>query len=242
MFTLNPQESLDEMIETSPEVNQEITSKKLQLIIGILAFTFPLILIVGAKLLEGCDLVQTSISAYYHTVMNDFFVGGLCALGMGMIAYDRYQSIDYKVTNWIGVLIFGVAFFPTNVNHTITRCVVNSVTNPIHNAIHYICASLVFILLGWMSLKLFVRTGDGIRPIEKAKIIRNKIYTVCGWIIFACIFSMLVYSIFANRVSLTVDSPKVIFWLEYLALATFGVSWMVKSGLILTDDMLGKEK
>lgn len=240
MAILNPQESIEEMIETSPEVNQEATSKKLQLIIGILAFTFPLILIIGAKLLDSCDLVQTSISAYYHTIMNDFFVGGLCALGMGMIAYDRYQRIDYQVTNWIGVFTFGVAFFPTNVNHSITSCVITSVTNPIHNAIHYICASIVFILLGWMSLKLFVRTGDGIKPIEKSKIIRNKIYTVCGWVIFACIFSMLLYSIFVDRDTLTVDSPKVIFWLEYLALATFGVSWMVKSGLILTDDVLEK--
>jgi hypothetical protein len=240
MAILNPQESIEEMIETSPEVNQEATSKKLQLIIGILAFTFPLILIIGAKLLDSCDLVQTSISAYYHTIMNDFFVGGLCALGMGMIAYDRYQRIDYQVTNWIGVFTFGVAFFPTNVNHSITSCVITSVTNPFHNAIHYICASIVFILLGWMSLKLFVRTGDGIKPIEKSKIIRNKIYTVCGWVIFACIFSMLIYSIYVDRDTLTVDSPKVIFWLEYLALATFGVSWMVKSGLILTDDVLEK--
>lgn len=47
--------------------------------VGVIGITPPLVLAVGALLLQGSGL-QSSISSYYHTVMRDVFVGALCMM------------------------------------------------------------------------------------------------------------------------------------------------------------------
>jgi hypothetical protein len=52
---------------------------------------------------------------------------------------------------------------------------------------------------------------------------RNRVYTVCGWIIVAAIVLVIVSNI--------VDPPSgwnTLYWLETVAVVAFGVSWLVK--------------
>src|SRR5262245_37520720 len=62
-------------------------------ILGFLGIALPLIFIIGeAYFLRAGVHVRGSISAYYHTPMRDFFVGGLCVIGFLLATYMLGQS------------------------------------------------------------------------------------------------------------------------------------------------------
>ena len=86
-------------------------------------------------------------------------------------------------------------------------------------------ASLIVIAL-W----LFRKTGPGGRT--HAKQLRDRVYLICGLI-------MLVSLALAGIVSLPfaagLNSLHPVFWLETIAIAAFGVAWLVKGQAILAD-------
>lgn len=62
--------------------------------------------------------LQTSISAYYYTPVQAVFVGGLIALGVGMIVLHGRDSIEDAFLNLAGLFAPVVAFVPTvDANH-----------------------------------------------------------------------------------------------------------------------------
>ena len=66
---------------------------------------------------------------------------------------------------------------------------------------------------------------------EKRK--RNQVYVACGVAILVWIALIAAYDIFLTRTSVAEGKP--VFWLESLALWSFGVSWTVKGEAILKD-------
>ena len=55
----------------------------IRLMVGFLGILLPLIFIfVEAYLLKGGVHVRGSLSAYYHSPLQDVFVGGLCVIGV----------------------------------------------------------------------------------------------------------------------------------------------------------------
>src|SRR5262249_44338468 len=62
--------------------------RAMRLVVGILGVALPLVFIIGeAFFLRGGVHVRGSISAYYHTPMQDVFVGGLCVIGFLLATY-----------------------------------------------------------------------------------------------------------------------------------------------------------
>src|SRR5215471_12616530 len=89
----------------------------MRLVVGILGVALPLVFIIGeAFFLRGGVHVRGSISAYYHTPMQDVFVGGLCVIGFLLATYMAGESRtwDFWASLIAGLSVLGVVFFPTS--------------------------------------------------------------------------------------------------------------------------------
>ncbi len=214
------------------KVPEPVSGHTLQLIIGSLGILLPVILIVGAAVFGGCELVQNSISAYYHTVMRNFFVGVLCAVSLGLFAYYGYSSLDNLLANLAGIFALGVAFFPTSAGAPFTDCINNPVNMGIIGTIHYVSATLLFISFAIFSLFLFTRSGSKMTAEKK---LRNKIYKICGYAIIIFIVLIAIYANFLKGKYNSLDNLRPVFWLEAASLLAFSFSWLVKSEIILSD-------
>lgn len=81
--------------------------------LGAIAVALPLVLWLGGKVLLGIA-PQPSISAYYFTDLRDVLVGALCAVGLALLIYKGFSRTEDWLLNAAGVLVVGVAWFPTD--------------------------------------------------------------------------------------------------------------------------------
>jgi hypothetical protein len=90
--------------------------RTIRLVVGCLGILLPALLILGeAFYLPGPVQVRESLSAYYHTSMQDVFVGVLCVIGVLLATYMSGESRtwDFRVSLLAGIAVLGVVFFPT---------------------------------------------------------------------------------------------------------------------------------
>jgi hypothetical protein len=189
--------------------------------VGILGLTLPFVLAFGGMALYGLG-VQSSISGYYHTGMRDVFVGVLCAIAMFLLSYEGYDAHDRVVGILACLFALGVAFFPT------------APVDPAWKGIvHVLSTTGFFLMLAYFSLVLFTETDLQKAPTSQ-KLRRNHIYRLCGYIMLACLVSILVIELVpALRAALEGYDP--VFWLESIAIVAFGFSWLTKGEWILAD-------
>ncbi|QQS52288.1 MAG: DUF998 domain-containing protein [Bacteroidota bacterium] len=213
---------------------QLISYKTLQRTLGITGVSLPVILILGSIVLDRCCGVQGSISNYYHTRMGNVFVGYLCAIGLFLWSYKGYpDSWDNLAGNLACVFAIGVAFMPTSVTpDELSNCLVQETDNGIVGVLHLISAALLFLVLAAFSLLIFTK-GDP-QPTPR-KILRNRIYKACGWIMLAGILIMAIYIVWLRQSFPALQKLSPIFWLEALCLWAFGISWLTKGEVILKD-------
>lgn len=89
----------------------------IRLAVGFLGLLLPIILIVEeAAFLRGGVQVRGSLSAYYHSPMQDAFVGCLCVIGFMLATYmgGETRTWDFWVSTLAGIAVLGVVFFPTS--------------------------------------------------------------------------------------------------------------------------------
>lgn len=202
-----------------PRIISYLTLRKA---VGYLGMLLPFALLAGNWVIFSGGL-QQSVSDYYHTGMRGVLVGGLCVIGAFLLAYHGYDRWDSLFSNAAGVGAVGVALFPTPPDHPSTAA--NVVGD-----FHFAFGSVMFASLIVIALWLFRKTGPGGRT--HAKQLRDTVYLICGLI-------MLVSLALAGIVSLPfaagLNSLNPVFWLETIAIAAFGVSWLVKGQAILAD-------
>jgi hypothetical protein len=192
--------------------------------VGVIAIALPFALAIGKIALNGDGLLD-SISDYYYSAMRDVFVGSLTAFAVFLASYRGYAPIDDRLTNLGAVLVVGVALFPTSPGPdatTLQRWI---------GVAHYLLAFGFFVAIALISLLLFTRS-DGTPPTPR-KLLRNKVYRVSGVVILACV--AMVLSLHALGGSRPLPGLHPVFWVEAIAVVAFGVSWLVKSEVILGD-------
>src|SRR5258707_3848161 len=87
-----------------------------RLVVGFLGLLLPFLFIIGETFfLRGGVHVRGSLSEYYHTSMQDIFVGGLCVIGFLLATYmaGEFRTLDFWASVVAGVAVLGVVFFPT---------------------------------------------------------------------------------------------------------------------------------
>ncbi len=178
--------------------------------VGWIGILFPFTLMLGNYFIFNGEFVLPSISRYYYSEMHDVFVGGLCAMASFMFFYSGYGRMDKWSGITAGLLTLGVAFFPTTAEGPLD----------LTGKVHYVCASLLFLVLAGMSLFHFPRKRRG----EKKRI-TDKIQVICGLLMAACVIALVLYFLFFR-----VDGKRTCyaFVAETVALTAFGVSWLTE--------------
>jgi hypothetical protein len=224
-----------------PEV---ISYYQLRVAIGVIGIALPFALMIGESIVKflfpDARGPQHSMSEYFYTSMRGVFVGSLCAIGVFMGSYRGYDRRD-RVAGWFAcICAIGVALFPVNPipNYPDWRHFIG--------VAHYAFAATLFSTLGYFCLALFTmhKPRDAktpAKPMTAEKKQRNLVYKVCGLTIFSCIAGIAIsqllflndWSPFKNDLIINL-AP--VYWLEALAVVSFGLSWLVKGELILRDD------
>lgn len=211
--------------------NDEVVSfKNLYYLVGVLGFSLPFLCLLG--LLITSTALQPSISHCYYTNIRDVFIGTMIGVSMFLITYSGYQLIDDIVTNAAGVVGIGLALCPClNYPGTIDPVGYFNLKPLPSNAIHLLCASIFFLLLAVNSYFLFTKTKDK-NNMTHEKINRNKIYRICGLIMFGLMLLLIIIKAIMKD---KFDDYPIAFCIESLMLFAFSFSWLVKGGMILKD-------
>ncbi|HYV96757.1 MAG TPA: hypothetical protein VE967_04790 [Gemmatimonadaceae bacterium] len=193
--------------------------RNLRRIIGILGFALPVVCLVWGFVLSGWGTIQPTISDYYELRTRDFFVGSLFAIACFLGTYRGPEPIDHYAGNLACVFALIVALFRAN----------GTGAEPY---IHLFAAGLLLLTLAFFSYSLFTKTSGLITP---QKLVRNKIYRGSAIIIVACVVVILFLKVVVSASSSFFNWHPV-FWLEWAALWSFGVSWFVKGETLFRDD------
>jgi hypothetical protein len=192
--------------------------------IGIIGMALPVTLTTAVAARSG-ELLG-SISGYYYSDLRDVFVGALCAIGVFLIFYRGLDRVEDVLSIVAGVTAIMVALFPTRPAGQPTQA--DKVTGYIHLA----CAAIFFLTLAIFCIFLFTRSETD-PPLDlHRKVIRNRIYVVCGVTIVLCLaLSVVSGSILEDQAR----SLHPIVWLESTAIFAFGVSWLIKGQTFLRN-------
>jgi hypothetical protein len=196
-----------------------------RLTLGVLGALLPLLCIIFGNLNNSYKEWYFTISATYYTAANTIFVGLLFTVGIFLISYFGYEWKDKLVNISAGICSLGIAIFPCEASDLEFVGMFNL---PIHvSAIfHYIFAASFFALLGINILWLFRKGNSN----TKEKKMRNKIYLICGILIFVFLALLLIYSIVLKKVW----GPFGIIF-ETGVLLAFAFAWIVKSETLFKD-------
>jgi Protein of unknown function (DUF998) len=210
--------------QSGPQDSLVLSYLTLRQAVGIIGCALPFVLAFGNILLQRRLFIECSISDYYYTEVGGVFVGGLCAIGVFLFSVRGYDRRDEIAGRLACLFAVGVALFPTN------PCAGG---NSVIGYLHLTFATLLFLTLAYFSLGLFTETDPNKTP-TRQKLQRNIIYRVCGWTILACILLIAVIKLTALKNLLDPLDP--IFWLESIAVVSFGFSWLTKGETILKDE------
>lgn len=203
---------------SADELDQELVRSYLTLrrLIGILGIALPIVVMVWGWMICGCTRILPSISDYYALRTRDVLVGILFAIGSFLSTYRGYDNDD-QYGLLAALFAFAVALFPSS-------------GTPLERTVHFSAAAGLLLVLAYFSLKLFRKSGGHPTP---QKLIRNRVYTVCGALILICVSLIGVYRSALVDTPLTLWHP--VFWLETIALWAFGFSWFVKGETLWRD-------
>lgn len=213
--------------------NQIISYLTQRKVLGYLGISLPFLVFFGSQL-DGFTEVQNSISAYYFTNVREIFVATLAALALFFTTYKGYTRLDNVLTNAAGFLAFNIAIFPSMRETTETIHYLFTFISPeITDIIHLCSASTFFLILAFISFFIFTKTGNS--PMTARKITRNRVYRICGFLIFASLVIMGVIEILPSDIKSYLHLFRPIFIFESVSLFAFGISWLVKGGVVLRD-------
>lgn len=217
--------------KTKPEL---ISYRQLRMLVGLIGFSLPIILITGNCIDKETFVLESSISHYYYSCMGDVFVGLLCAVAIFLFTYKGHEKEDDDLLsdsftgNIACIFALCVAFFPT--------AEINVAQSTV-SWVHYIAAGLFFSSLAYFSLVQFTKTKG---ELTGMKLIRNKVYKICGWTIVFSIAMLLLYNIPVIK-TLVSNTPYFIGF-EIVALWAFAFSWLVKAEVFLADKETADEE
>ena len=191
----------------------------LRVLIGAAGICLPFLLVIGKLIYNGTFQLEYSISDYYDNgTAGDILVGVLFALAFFLVSYKGYAPIDSIAANFGCAFALGVALFPTT-----------SPNKFVHYS-HFVFALLLFSDFIFFSIYLFRKKNPN-PTAQKEK--RNADYLICGIIMIACIVAIAVSELLlSDEVR---NKLHLVFWMESLALFSFGFSWITKAEMVFGD-------
>jgi hypothetical protein len=188
--------------------------------LGILGIILPIVVILLGLLKEqSTPDWYYSISASFYTNAGTVFTGLMVAVGLFLMCYQGYNLLDRIINIFSGIFAVCIAFFPMAHPLYTSTGIFNLPIN-VSEILHVASAGLFFILLGYNIIFLFTKSGD---KITDKKIVRNRIYTICGGAIWAVIALEIVFTVtgFNSKYPVTMINEAVMLW-------CFGFAWLIK--------------
>ncbi len=204
------------MSPKDPDQNLVISYLTLRRLVGALGMGMPIVVMVWGWAICRCTRVLPSISDYYALRARDAFVGILFAIACFLYTYRGFDDDD-RYGHLAALFAVLVALFP-------------STGTTVERRVHLGAAAGLLLVLAYYSLRIFTRSGG--RPTPQ-KLIRNRVYVVCGALILVCIALIGLVKLVWPDAELSSWQP--VFWLESLALWSFGFSWFVKGETLWRD-------
>lgn len=225
---------------TTPRENQMssqntefvISYLTLRQMIGWIGLLMPITVRLGAFIFEGIYSTD-SISAYYYTGMRDVFVSTLVLVGILLTCYRTPAWGDNVLAIVAGISAIGIGLFPMDPTFATeilqkypemgeAKCYINRGLL----GFHFLFVGTFFALSFYL---VFFRFG-AFTPQQptKQKIIRNKVYKVCGAVMLLAFIAIGLLA-FANK-------GASIFWPETFAVLAFAVAWLVKGQTLILKD------
>ncbi len=233
--------------------------KKLRKLVGLTGILLPTsLLLIGLSFPQICTY-KTMSHYYFAPFAGDIFVGFLFFIGFFLISYKGDFSYgddtkwDDRISTFAGICAFGIALFPAEGHscgfqeeqtrafiHTAQQC-----TGSVCHAIDFIDYSLFslstnlhviatlgyFLSLAYFSIFIFTKTSPN-GQISDEKKQRNLIYRISGFTIIAVLLLIGGKTFLFDNTSFAAlwDKLAITFFLESLALVSFGFAWWVKGG------------
>ena len=151
--------------------------------------------------------------------------------------YRMPEKIDRLAAQIAAVAALVVACCPTNLycNSCYTCIQIEWIPHPIVTKLHYGAALVFFLVLAFFCICLFTKTHAHL-PETPQKIIRNRLYKICGYTILICIglLALQEWKWFVQRIPL-IKGSSTTFVVESIALLAFGISWLVKGETLWKD-------
>lgn len=197
----------------------------IRLLIGLLGWSLPVLVVVGALVLGDDDPWKGSLSAYYHSGMRDVFVGALSATALFLLCYMTFErNWDNALSVGAGVGALGAALLPTSGGQTLTP-VQELLGETLVAALHFVFAA-VFILALAAICHLFGRR-EAVRPGRSAEQRRRgrRLHWTCAGVVVGAVVFILLGAV------LPMPGPidgRTLFVGETVAVVAFGISWFVK--------------
>jgi hypothetical protein len=223
----------------------DVSYLNLRLCIGVLGVALAFILRIGSAIFPPDPY---SVSAYYYSAMRNILVASLCVLGTFLLTYQGYDKLDSRITNVCGAATIGVALFPTS-NPGFKPAWVGHV--------HPVAAGIALAGQALMALQFTqsaprdaaARWLDDVKRMLRAlifryaqpvhierergrKLIRNRVYSACTWLIIIGVVLTLAQNFWPDSVK---AQTQWMFWFESLSIASFGVAWLVKGETLFKD-------
>lgn len=217
------------------------SSRTLRKTIGLLGMALPLLLFVFLCMAQGPCRPLESISHYYYTRVSGIFVAILSILAIFLIIYKGRKFWDFLLSSLAGVAILVVVLFPTsNLSNTCcdpetTYALTRLPISECRENVHYACAAVFLFSLAMMSIFLFTKSDIAPGKRGTRKVIRNRIYRVCGVLMIVAMLVMLLGGYFKWIPEIWYDEHQLTFWMETLAVESFGFSWLVKGETLFKD-------
>jgi hypothetical protein len=209
------------------------TYKALRLLLFLVGFSLPLILMIGGKTSAAhIPWATHSMSAYYHLndmsfeddsgkyiyrepkalgVMRNWFVGGLFAIGVLLIAYKGIRRFEDWVLNIAGIMAVGVA--------------INPMDWPIKNeqtgiSLHGFCAVSVFLCIAYVCIcRSWDTVTEELIPSDAKRKFYKVVYQILGWLM-----GLLPFFAWASG-----SANHRTFWIEASGVWVFAFYWLVKT-------------
>ena len=173
-----------------------------------------------AYIRNGTPLLM-SISAYYYTPGRDVFVGSLFGAGLFLSFYrgSLNSRQDRILAVFWGIAAVFIGLIPMNpCGDPYLTCV-----DPDHPKYHFIPVAVFFAINIYMTLFRFTKPSQ--LPVTRRKEQRNRVYIACGVVMLICVLIIA----YLDRLKLSIFVP------EAIAIAVFGIAWLVKGQMFLGD-------
>ena len=225
----------------------------LRQMIGWVALLMPIVVRLGAYCFEGVHSTN-SISAYYYTGMRDVFVATLVLAGALLACYRSPAHRDTIVAVLAGLAAIGIGLFPMDPQYAqeilykfpamtsqytqevLQRCPdlprLTCYRNTGILGYHFYFVGVFFALAFYLVFFRFRAFTP--KDATRQKIHRNRIYRICGTVMFVGFVAIGVLDV--------VHAESSIFWPESLAVISFSVAWLVKGQIVLKDQQSAASK